>query len=1422
MKKLRKFLCMFLTVTLLAGDVSLSAVHAEPAEVSISGNDMESTISGNDMDSNVSDNELEQPMQPEESPSVSENEASVSSNDLTEESVLSEEAREALHSLAVKKMLMALVYLTDSYTVRQEPNLSSDAVVTVSSGQMVLIQDVEITDGAIWYLARLDVNGTEYEGYLEREYLAYSDEDFILWENTYLLPFMNQKYGEVWKQQSQDRLFNSGSSTSTGYNDIDAFPGSYQKGLVALKKQYPKWIFVKLDVTDQNFDDVVNAQYGERSYIYSTASADYKDGQTGQANWYYASKKAIAYYLDPRNHFSESEVFQFEQLSYNASYHSEGALEGILSSTFMAGSIPKEGKTYAKAFVEIGSKYGVSPYHLASRVVQEQGTKGTSPLISGTYPGYQGYYNYFNVGATGNSDDAVIRNGLAYAKSKGWNTRYKALEGGAATIGNNYIKIGQNTLYLQKFQVIKAGNHNLYTHQYMQNIQAPATEGNKTRNTYDKSGSLNNSFVFRIPVYSNMPATIKRIQISETEHTLTIRQTEVNGEIQAQQDSFQLKAVAVDLDEKEQPEYPITWKSSDTKVATVDKNGVVTSVKEGTATISAAAEGKTAKCVVTVKAPLYSMEIIPPSGEMYVGSTRKLSVRYVPFDTTDAVEQMRWTSSDEAVATVEKGLLTGVGKGKAVITASVTGEDGTVHTASFEVTVKPCIVHFYKPDGEEWELWESRELNYADILEGIFPEETTLPGHEQEVFSGWYTKPDGAGSRCFNSTVIYGDMDIYPYFISTQQDFFVKNVGDYTYTGLAIKPEVEVYDQDVLLIKDVDYTVSYANNKAAADETAKKRPTIVVKGKGNYSGTQKIYFNIVPKDIKQKGITVEDLLYAYTGKTITPSPAVYHDGKKLKKGTDYTVTCPAQGQTGAYMSAGVFPVEITGINNYTETRKVYMTITKNVLMSKASVASIKAQEYKDGNPIEPVLKVTYKGKPLTLGEDYTVSYQNNREIGTATATITAVPKAYDSTVTRFSGSKTVNFKITGISMSKVKVTGITSQLYCGKPITIFEEDGSNSGFFPDYKITYTSQKVTTDLILGKDYTVSYSKNEAKGKGTITFTGINRYTGTLKKSFTIGAYDLAANADGYVYLETENLGEHKYSRAGVKPKVKLYFKGMDGAEELLQEGVDYTLSYKNNTKVNDASNPEIVPSVTIKGKGRFKGTWKDAAFFTVGAKSMEEGQDSGITVNVTDFIYKEGTEEYPPKLVVKDNGKTLKKGKDYQIVSFGVINQEENGTMEYEAVIEALKKADGSREYTGTRTVTYRVYISSLKNASILSIPAQTYADKPAKSEAGICPEIKVTYKIRNSKEAELFNSLCYEKYDTAKKEVTGVADGDTIILKKGDTVLLRENRDYAFRENSYQNNKKKGTANVTVYGVNLFAESKSAGYKIVSRVLVSN
>ncbi len=399
------------------------------------------------------------------------------------------EAQAALEMLLEQKTVMATVYMTDSYEVKMLPEWTAETVGKLYSGAQVFIQGVESNQSGVWYQVLFAVEDVERTGYIEAEYLVTADVDFLTWETEYLSSFADT---------ISETLVRSGNQ------DILAFPSSYQRGLAELKSKHPNWVFVPFE-TNLNWDVVVNAQMqNSRSWVFQSKHDSWKGEKTAQNGWYLATREAVEYCLDPRNFLDEDYVFMFEQLTYNAQFHSEEAVQNILNTSFMKGKIPDDESTYAKAFFDIGKDLGVSPFHLACRVLQEQGSQGGSALISGTYKDYEGLYNYFNVGATGTTTTDVIRNGLISARNKGWTTRRAALAGGAEFISKNYILKGQDTLYLQKFDV-DASYHGLFSHQYMQNISAPMSEGNNIRAAYGKANSLNNTFVFKIPVYKNMP-----------------------------------------------------------------------------------------------------------------------------------------------------------------------------------------------------------------------------------------------------------------------------------------------------------------------------------------------------------------------------------------------------------------------------------------------------------------------------------------------------------------------------------------------------------------------------------------------------------------------------------------------------------------------------------------------------------------------------------------------------------------------------------------------------------------------------------------------------------------------------------------------------------------------------------------------------
>lgn len=233
-------------------------------------------------------------------------------------------------------------------------------------------------------------------------------------------------------------------------------------------------------------------------------------------NWVAASAEIIQYYMDPRNFLDETYIFQFIEQSYDADALSakekaqiKSGLEQMVAKTFLAGICENE-KTYVDVIMEAAEKSGVSPYTLAAMIIQEQGREGKGGCISGTEKGYEGYYNYFNIGAYATNSMTPVQRGLWFAKQSNgtsekylrpWNTRTRSICGGAIHFGEGYIKAGQDTLYLKKFNV---QGDDPYTHQYMTNVQAAANEGQIMSKAYD-SDMRKTELIFKIPIYKNMP-----------------------------------------------------------------------------------------------------------------------------------------------------------------------------------------------------------------------------------------------------------------------------------------------------------------------------------------------------------------------------------------------------------------------------------------------------------------------------------------------------------------------------------------------------------------------------------------------------------------------------------------------------------------------------------------------------------------------------------------------------------------------------------------------------------------------------------------------------------------------------------------------------------------------------------------------------
>ena len=268
-----------------------------------------------------------------------------------------------------------------------------------------------------------------------------------------------------------------------------------------LKNQYPNWNF-KILYTDLEWSSVISGEYqghGSSPKNLVQKSASYQgewicpicgDRPYDNGTWRCASEQAIAYMMDPRNSLNPSDIFQFEELTNPGC--DMASLQSMTEGTFLKG--------HEQGILDTANNYNVNAYYIVARIIQEQGANG-SALVSGE----SGYYNAFNIGASGNTTADIIANGLAYAQKKGWTTLEASISGGISFVADNYIKQGQNTLYLQKFNVT-TNSGGPYNHQYQQNIMAAQSEGNTLRRTYEDINSTSSSHTFIIPVYKNMPS----------------------------------------------------------------------------------------------------------------------------------------------------------------------------------------------------------------------------------------------------------------------------------------------------------------------------------------------------------------------------------------------------------------------------------------------------------------------------------------------------------------------------------------------------------------------------------------------------------------------------------------------------------------------------------------------------------------------------------------------------------------------------------------------------------------------------------------------------------------------------------------------------------------------------------------------------
>ncbi len=235
-------------------------------------------------------------------------------------------------------------------------------------------------------------------------------------------------------------------------------------------------------------------------------------------------------------------------------------------------------------------------------------------------------------------------------------------------------------------------------------------------------------------------------------------------------------------------------------------------------------------------------------------------------------------------------------------------------------------------------------------------------------------------------------------------------------------------------------------------------------------------FEVVARALTEENVTFGENL-VYTGNELTQTVTVTVNGKTLTVGTDYTVSDLTGTEPGSY------PVTVAGTGNYTGEVTKSFTISKAQISSAAITYDAGPYGY-TGKEWKPEVTVSFNSATLTAGNDYTVSYENNINAGTAKIIITGIGD-------HFTGLTEKTFTINSAEISGCTFAPIADVTYNTKAHT------------PEVTVAISGRTLEAD----KDYTVSYASNVYAGTATVTVTGKGNFTGSANTTFTIAKADL---------------------------------------------------------------------------------------------------------------------------------------------------------------------------------------------------------------------------------------------------------------------------------------------------------------------------
>lgn len=346
------------------------------------------------------------------------------------------------------------------------------------------------------------------------------------------------------------------------------------------------------------------------------------------------------------------------------------------------------------------------------------------------------------------------------------------------------------------------------------------------------------------------------------------------------------------------------------------------------------------------------------------------------------------------------------------------------------------------------------------------------------------------------------------------------------------------------------------NGNVTALKTGTGYVTVTASANGYDSVSKDVKIVVSKKSLNNGLITLSETSYVYDGTYKKPTATVTFGGKVLQEGKDYTISYRNN------LNVGVTTVIATGMGDYTGYTSKNFTITKRAMAG--GTVSVASSVSFTGSNITPSVTVKVAGRTLTNGTDYTVSYSNNKNVGTASVYVYGKGN--------YSGTLSAKFDILPAKQQIQKLETRYKGFYID-----WAQKGSATGYDVEYSVNANMNGAASRHLT------------ANKPDTLTISGL---TGDKTYYVRVRSY---TNRNGKVYygawsdvksIKTANNDITKATVSGISTKA---FTGkaitqnvtVKVGNTVLKNGTDYTVSYSNNKKVGKAT-------VKITGRGKYGG------------------------------------------------------------------------------------------------------------------------------------------------------------------------------------------------------------------------------------------